>query len=152
MTPDRERTLEEALRPFAEYADKNRRLPGDHIITQGSRFAKRQLTMADCYAAADALSSAQEPAPYADAEEVARELVNDWFDCISETPSETSIHHLKKVIAAALRRYACDGGVTDEMVEAAWLVLPRCEAGKEQVRIALEAAARAKSSEKGGAI
>ncbi len=44
-----------ALKPFADYADARAKAPPDMQITTGSAFAKRQLTMGDCYAAAKAL-------------------------------------------------------------------------------------------------
>jgi len=47
--------LEAALKPFADFADMKTRLSSDHVITEGSRLAKRQLTMFDCYHALDAL-------------------------------------------------------------------------------------------------
>jgi hypothetical protein len=53
-----ERKLDEmtrALKPFAEYADANKIMPAGLIITAGSRLARRQLTMGDCYAARAAL-------------------------------------------------------------------------------------------------
>lgn len=46
----------EALRPFAAFADPHGRVPDDMNITLGSRFAKRQITMGDCYAARTALT------------------------------------------------------------------------------------------------
>lgn len=49
--------LVEALRPFADYADPRCAAPDDLVITQGSGFAKRQLTMGDCYNAAEALAT-----------------------------------------------------------------------------------------------
>lgn len=48
--------LEAALKPFADYADARRQFPADLAITLGSRLAKRQLSMGDCYAALDTLS------------------------------------------------------------------------------------------------
>ena len=47
----------EALEPFANYADPHNMLSADSIITTGSSFAKRQLTMGDCYTAARTLPS-----------------------------------------------------------------------------------------------
>jgi len=47
---------ENALRPFASFGDPRRHFPGDHVITQGSALAKRQLQMRDCYDAADAIA------------------------------------------------------------------------------------------------
>ena len=40
--------LEAALKPFADFADVRGALPNDYVITQGSSFAKQQLTMGDC--------------------------------------------------------------------------------------------------------
>lgn len=51
------KTLSDALKPFAEYGDKNRKFPRGVQITHGSSQAKRQLTMGDCYDAADALKA-----------------------------------------------------------------------------------------------
>ena len=56
--------LREALRPFADFADERRRMRPDMMITTGSPMARRQLTMGDCYAAADALA-ATDPDPVA---------------------------------------------------------------------------------------
>ena len=47
--------LAEALEPFAAFADLSGLVPDDHIITQGSPMARRQLTMGDCRKAAAAL-------------------------------------------------------------------------------------------------
>jgi len=47
--------LQAALKPFSDYADKHRATPPELILTSGSPLAKRQLTMRDCYNAADAL-------------------------------------------------------------------------------------------------
>lgn len=44
------------LERFASYADPRRRAPADMPITHGSPMAKRQLTMGDCYDAADLVS------------------------------------------------------------------------------------------------
>lgn len=50
--------LVEALEPFAEFAPKYERVcPEDFIITCGSKYAKRQLTMGDCYQARHVLSA-----------------------------------------------------------------------------------------------
>jgi len=46
---------DEALRPFATYADDRNMVPPDLPISNGSRFAKAQLTMGDCYNARAAL-------------------------------------------------------------------------------------------------
>ena len=54
-TGERLAKLEEALRPFADYADHRARLPDTFPITSGSPMAKRQLTMGDCYRAKDML-------------------------------------------------------------------------------------------------
>lgn len=43
-----------ALQPFASYADHDGFVPDDYTITQGSRLARRQLTMGDCRRAAEA--------------------------------------------------------------------------------------------------
>jgi hypothetical protein len=48
-----------ALRPFGDYADKRHVMPGSMVITNGSIFAKGQLTMADCYHAATAVTKAE---------------------------------------------------------------------------------------------
>lgn len=47
--------LQAALKPFAEYADPRVIVPFDFVITNGSKMAKRQLTMGDCYEARRAL-------------------------------------------------------------------------------------------------
>jgi hypothetical protein len=47
--------LEEALKPFADYADHIGISPDNLIITQGSLLAKKQLTMADCRRAREEL-------------------------------------------------------------------------------------------------
>ena len=62
-----EQALVSALEPFAAFADPHRMAPPELPITQGSRMARRQLTMADCYRAAAALAAVQ-------AEGAAREL------------------------------------------------------------------------------
>ena len=54
-TTARERMLFEALRPFANFADHTYTVDEKTVITNGSGFAKRQLTMGDCYAARNAL-------------------------------------------------------------------------------------------------
>lgn len=46
---------EEALKPFANFADKNGRMPSSMPITSGSSLAKQQLTMGDCYQAVEIL-------------------------------------------------------------------------------------------------
>ena len=51
--------LRVALKPFAAYADKNRIAPANLPISIGSPIAKVQLTMGDCYAAADILYEQQ---------------------------------------------------------------------------------------------
>lgn len=48
-----------ALKPFADFADPNGRVPADMTITQGSPIAKRQLRMADCYRARAAIPQAK---------------------------------------------------------------------------------------------
>lgn len=45
-----------ALRPFADFADPRKTIRAAHEITQGSRLAKRQLTMGDCYLAAQLIN------------------------------------------------------------------------------------------------
>lgn len=47
--------LVDALKPFAEYGAMNRKFPRGGQITHGSSMAKKQLTMGNCYDAADAL-------------------------------------------------------------------------------------------------
>lgn len=47
--------LEDALLPFANFADKSGTCPEGMPITRGSPMAQRQLTMEDCYRAADLL-------------------------------------------------------------------------------------------------
>lgn len=54
-----EQALVNALEPFAAFADPHRIAPPELPITQGSRMARRQLTMADCYGAADAIAAVQ---------------------------------------------------------------------------------------------
>lgn len=49
------RYLEEALKPFAAFADPERRVPENLQITAGSRMARSQLLMRHCYLAADTL-------------------------------------------------------------------------------------------------
>lgn len=46
--------LREALEPFADFAVHQ--APADHVITQGSPMAQRQLTMGDCQRARQALN------------------------------------------------------------------------------------------------
>lgn len=53
MTPD----IIAALEAFAAYADPRRSVPASMPITNGSSMARKQLTMGDCYAAADALAA-----------------------------------------------------------------------------------------------
>lgn len=56
MTEDiSKRTIKSILKPFADFADPTRRFSRDLKITAGSSIARRQLTMGDCYDAADAL-------------------------------------------------------------------------------------------------
>lgn len=47
--------LRSALRPFANYADEKGIVLDNAVITKGSSFAKRQLTMVDCRRAAATL-------------------------------------------------------------------------------------------------
>lgn len=47
--------LEKAAKPFADYADQNRKFPRGGQISHGSSRARKQLTMGDCYDLADAL-------------------------------------------------------------------------------------------------
>lgn len=47
--------LRAALKPFADYADPSGVFPPTIEVTTGSRFARKQLTMGDCYEAARAL-------------------------------------------------------------------------------------------------
>lgn len=47
--------LTAALKPFADYADPSGVFPPTIEITTGSRFARKQLTMGDCYEAARVL-------------------------------------------------------------------------------------------------
>lgn len=47
--------LRAALKPFADYADPSAVFPPNIPITNGSRLARRQLTMGDCYEAARVL-------------------------------------------------------------------------------------------------
>lgn len=49
------KALEDALRPFAAYADKHRSIHHWFVITQGSGLSKKQLTMGDCYKASSVL-------------------------------------------------------------------------------------------------
>lgn len=49
--------LRAALKPFSDYVDPRRKLPADTQITRGSPFSRGQLTMGDCYRAADALAN-----------------------------------------------------------------------------------------------
>lgn len=44
------------LKPFAEYADPRNKFPESLKITNGSGFARQQLTMGDCYRARDAIN------------------------------------------------------------------------------------------------
>lgn len=53
--------MREALKPFASFADPTRKVPRGMPVTVGSRIARRQLTMGDCYDAADALGQHQSP-------------------------------------------------------------------------------------------
>jgi hypothetical protein len=48
-------TLQDALRPFANFADARKQVPASFVITEGSRLARTQLTMGDCYRAREAL-------------------------------------------------------------------------------------------------
>jgi hypothetical protein len=45
-----------ALEPFAAFADPRNVIPPDIILTAGSPMARKQITMADCYAARAALT------------------------------------------------------------------------------------------------
>lgn len=50
--------LEKALKPFADYADREKRIHRWHVVTFGTTYGndkKRQLTMGDCYDAAAVL-------------------------------------------------------------------------------------------------
>mgnify|MGYP001610305736 CR=1 FL=1 len=51
-------TERDALRPFAAFADPRNTIPPDTILTAGSPLARKQITMADCYAARSALGEA----------------------------------------------------------------------------------------------
>jgi len=55
--------MQQALKPFADFADPTRKLSPQFEITAGSRMAKRQLTMGDCYAAYNALHRDDERVP-----------------------------------------------------------------------------------------
>ena len=57
-----------ALKPFAAYADNGIGTTDDMVITTGSCFAKRQLTMGDCLRASAALSRADAASGKADLE------------------------------------------------------------------------------------
>jgi len=57
-----------ALKPFAAYADNGIGTTVDMVITTGSCFAKRQLTMGDCLRASAALSRADAASGKADLE------------------------------------------------------------------------------------
>src|SRR3546814_15153323 len=48
--------LLEALLPFAEFGDVRHSLPDGVVITNGSRMARRQLGMGDCYRATNAVT------------------------------------------------------------------------------------------------
>lgn len=49
--------LRAALAPFADFADPTAVFPPTIEVTTGSRLAKRQLTMGDCYEAARVLET-----------------------------------------------------------------------------------------------
>jgi BMFP domain-containing protein YqiC len=53
--------LEAALRPFADFADPRNKIPADMVLTAGSSMARKQLTMADCYAARAVLDQSSPP-------------------------------------------------------------------------------------------
>jgi hypothetical protein len=55
--------MQQALKPFADFADRTKQLSSEYVITTGSRMAKRQLTMGDCYAAYNALHRDDERVP-----------------------------------------------------------------------------------------
>ncbi len=57
---NRAAAFEEALKPFAEFADPRNMIPPDTILTAGSPMARKQITMSDCYAARSALSKDNE--------------------------------------------------------------------------------------------
>lgn len=48
--------LEVALQPFADFADPRNTIPPDTVLTAGSPMARKQITMANCYAASAALN------------------------------------------------------------------------------------------------
>jgi hypothetical protein len=52
--------LRKALAPFARYVEGQKALPPDHIITQGSPLARRQLTFGDCLEALATLKETEE--------------------------------------------------------------------------------------------
>lgn len=52
-------TMREALKPFADYADRAMVLPPTFQITTGSSIARVQLTLGDCYGARAALALAE---------------------------------------------------------------------------------------------
>lgn len=54
-TANRIKDLEDALRPFAKFADPRRVAPAGLPITSGSPLARQQLRMGDCYRARDVL-------------------------------------------------------------------------------------------------
>jgi hypothetical protein len=64
----RSRTILSLLQPFADFADPTRRMPRELVITKGSPWAKLQLTMGDCYDAADAVEAILQDAGKAAAE------------------------------------------------------------------------------------
>lgn len=87
------RYLEEALRPFAAFADPERRVPESLQITQGSRMAKQQLFMRHCYLAADALSRRRPEPAAAPAESPSIErTVRDIIRPLAEIPLWRDLH------------------------------------------------------------
>lgn len=60
LNPKALSALCEALKPFAGFADPRNTVPETWPITQGSRMARKQLTMGDCYRARAALALAEQ--------------------------------------------------------------------------------------------
>lgn len=86
--------LSSALQPFAAFADKRHVVPGSMVITSGSAMARTQLTMGDCYRAAEALEGNAAPSWKCKAQPTADTPQDcDWPWCGCDP-------HADKVIAA----------------------------------------------------
>lgn len=95
--------LRDALKPFADYADPNKYLADDFIITNGSTFAKRQIRMGDCRRAKEALAAAEAPPSRIEVTEVDVNAALQGFDTGVGDPNDYR-KRMRAALEAALRQ------------------------------------------------